>query len=127
MTESDLRAELASASPLPVDAVDWDALHRRISADAAAPLRALRRAAVERPDRARPWWSYTASWARAAVPLAVAASVIASVALANLHSGEPTVFAGISGDLSGLSFASVGNNGDASWLLDATVGSSTGE
>jgi negative regulator of sigma E activity len=105
MNQSDLRAELASAAPLPADAVDWNALHRRIMAAAR-----------------RPWWSYTASWARAAVPLAVAASVIASVALATLHANEPTVFAGVSGDLSEMSFASIGNNSDASWLLDAAAG-----
>lgn len=124
MTESDLRAELADvAGPVPNDAVDWDALHRRIATEAVGPLRALRLAVASRP-----WWAYTASWARAAVPLAVAASVVATVALHTLRSTEPTVLAAVQGDLPTPSLANglVGKD-DTSWLMDAAVGGANGQ
>ena len=52
----------------PYDAVDWDVLARRIQSAVAARRR------VERPAR---WWEHAAGWARAAVPLALAAGIAA--------------------------------------------------
>ena len=51
----------------PYGAVDWDVLARRIQSAAA-------RRRVERPAR---WWEHAAGWTRAAVPIALAASIAA--------------------------------------------------
>jgi hypothetical protein len=60
----------ADAAPEP----DWDRLHASIVARAALPLARLRKPPA--------WWELTASWARAAVPIAVAASIALAVAIA---------------------------------------------
>lgn len=52
----------------PFAAVDWSRLQRRISERASLPLARLKRGVV--------WWDYTARWARAAIPLAVAAALV---------------------------------------------------
>ena len=68
-----LRANDQANGDARADADRMAALHRRIMHDAAATLARLR--------RQRTVWDYSAQWARAAVPLAVAASILAAVAL----------------------------------------------
>jgi hypothetical protein len=72
------RAALREAvGSVPLDTVDWDALYARVDAAAAVPLARRRSAAAVRVPRRRDvaWWEYAARPGRAAIPLAVAASL----------------------------------------------------
>lgn len=76
-----LAEALRMAFPPPsFDAADLDALSRRIAERAELTLARLRGRA--------PWWAYTAGWARAAVPVALAASVILALLLGALERGH---------------------------------------
>ncbi|HET6233299.1 MAG TPA: hypothetical protein VFE05_24700 [Longimicrobiaceae bacterium] len=59
----------------PLDRTDWDRLHRAIDARAAVVMAARRQA----------WWAYAGSWARAALPLALAAGVVLAVAAGSMQ------------------------------------------
>ncbi|HEY7877087.1 MAG TPA: hypothetical protein VIC55_02620 [Gemmatimonadaceae bacterium] len=61
----------------PYNAVNWDALALRIQAAAVARART---------GRALPWWEFAAGWSRAAVPLALAASIGAFALVATASS-----------------------------------------
>lgn len=58
--------ERATGRP-PFDEVDWTRLHARIARDGAASLARRREAPT--------WWNIAASWARPAIPLALAAGI----------------------------------------------------
>lgn len=66
----------AAFPPPTLDPADLDALARRITERAELTLARLRGRA--------PWWAYAAGWARAAVPVALAASVILALMLGAL-------------------------------------------
>jgi anti-sigma factor RsiW len=88
-----LRRALRTAAPTPALAEDREReLLAAVRARAAAPLAALRRASRQ---AAQPiaWWELTAGWARAALPVGVAAAVLAAVtvALAPVESSGPHV------------------------------------
>jgi hypothetical protein len=70
--DDELRAALSAAVPEPpLDAVDWDGLHERITT-AAVPL--LVRPAQRTPAGA--WWQPLAGWSPRGIPLAAAASLL---------------------------------------------------
>lgn len=72
--EAELAAQLKRAvGEPPYDAVDWEALARRIHIGALG-----RRTPAER----RRWWDHAAAWTRAVIPLAVAAGIAAVVLIA---------------------------------------------
>lgn len=76
-----LGAALRSAAPAPpIDAVDFAALHARISAAAAPTL-----ARQHRRAPARAWWQPLAGWSAAGIPLAAAASVLLVLAAGGLQ------------------------------------------
>ena len=78
------RALREAGGDVPFDEVHWDALHARI-VDGARLALARRRAATR---RAPTWIELAASWARPAIPLALAASIALMVVLGRI--GEPT-------------------------------------
>jgi hypothetical protein len=67
----------------PVDAVDWPALHARITAAAAPLLEGVRPAVAPAP--ARPWWQPLAGWSPLGIPAAAAASVLLVLAAGALE------------------------------------------
>lgn len=75
------QAMLREASgSVPLDRVNWDALYARVNAAAVLPLSKRREAAAAVVGRVRrvgerAWWEYAARRGRAAIPLAVAASL----------------------------------------------------
>jgi hypothetical protein len=60
----------AAVGDPPVADVDWDALAERVSM-------------AVRAQRAAPWWSYAERWQRRAIPLALAAGLVGTLALWN--------------------------------------------
>jgi negative regulator of sigma E activity len=86
-----LRAHDEANGDARVDADRMAALHRRIMLDAAATLARFR--------RQRTVWDYSAQWARAAVPLALAASILAAVVLVRAPvAGQTATVAAASAD-----------------------------
>ncbi len=76
-----LRRALLAASPEPpLDAVDWDALHGRVMAQAP---KILARSAARRA-----WWDVAAAWAARGIPVTAASAAAAAVLLA--LAGAPT-------------------------------------
>lgn len=72
--EAELASQLRRAmGKPPYDAVDWEALARRIH------IAALGRRAAAVQHR---WWDHAAAWTRAVIPLAVAAGIAAVVLMA---------------------------------------------
>lgn len=85
-----------TASPTPLDAVDWHALHERIMADASA----IDRAPAE--PRSQPAWQHTARSVAMALPIGIAAGFVATLALAQLGTVtdvRPSFVAALRGDL----------------------------
>ena len=81
--EAELTAQLRhAAGEPPYDAVDWEALARRIQ------VAALGRRVVTARRR---WWEHAALWTRAAIPLAVAAGIAAFALIALNRSTSETV------------------------------------
>ncbi len=72
-------AQALRGAPAPDTSLDDDRLRGRIMAAARPRLAQLR-------ARQRPWWEWTAAWARVAVPVGLAASLAAGVLLI----GSPT-------------------------------------
>ncbi|HET6679952.1 MAG TPA: hypothetical protein VFG84_02015 [Gemmatimonadaceae bacterium] len=72
--------ERATRRP-PFDEVDWTRLHARIARDATATLARLR----ETPT----WWNIAASWARPAIPLALAAGIALVLLVASRQDSQP--------------------------------------
>jgi hypothetical protein len=99
--EAGVRAMLRdTARPAPIEAVDWDALHRRIMTGAVLPD--TPRVAARQAMTFGPWWELAARWANAAVPLGVAAGLVAGLALARLGTGtdlQPSLVAAIRGEV----------------------------
>jgi anti-sigma factor RsiW len=67
-------ADALRGMPTPSASLGDDQVHSRIMAVARPRLAQLR-------TRQRPWWEWTASWARVAVPVGLAASLAAGVLL----------------------------------------------
>ena len=63
----------AVAGPPPATDIDWWTLRQTIVGDASAFL--------DGPRRGRRWWEYAAGWIRPAVPIGVAVSVVAVLAM----------------------------------------------
>ena len=85
-----------TATPAPVDAVDWHALHERIMADAST----IGRAPAE--PRLPPGWQHTARSVAMALPIGMAAGFVAALALAQLGAVtdvRPSFVAALRGDL----------------------------
>lgn len=86
-----LRALLRDAAP--VEEPAWDALHAAIVRRAALPLARIRAAHREHVE----WWEPASGWARAALPLAIAASIALILGLTRfrelptLTASEPSV------------------------------------
>ena len=88
-----LRAVDETESGARLDEARSGALHARIMAGAASRLAELR--------RQRTLWDYSARWSRAAVPMAVAASILAGalwVRVADTTASEATTVAATEGD-----------------------------
>lgn len=80
-SDDTLRRALSAASPEPpLDAVDWDALHGWVMAQAP---KILARSAARRA-----WWDVTAAWAARGIPVTAASAAAAVVVLALV--GAPT-------------------------------------
>ena len=102
--------------PVPVGAVDWNALATRIVGSGNAELSARQRAAytigthapLRRPSP-RPWWEVTASWARPAIAAALVVCAISTAVVI----ASPTV-----------TVADASDTGTSAWLqtLDAAAG-----
>jgi negative regulator of sigma E activity len=74
-----LRKALRAAVPEPpLDDVDWDALHARITAAAQPHVRGARPRQRQAPvgGAAAPWWTPLAGWSARGIPLAAAATVL---------------------------------------------------
>jgi negative regulator of sigma E activity len=67
-------ADALRGSPMPGGSLDDEQLHSRIMSAARPRLAQLR-------AWPRPWWEWTAGWARVAVPVGLAASLVAGVLL----------------------------------------------
>jgi hypothetical protein len=78
-------AHALRGAPAPDTSLDDDRLRGRIMAAARPRLAQLR-------ARRRPWWEWTAAWARVAVPVGLAASLAAGVLLI----GSPTTAESVS-------------------------------
>lgn len=77
-----LQRALRAASPEPpLDAVDWDALHGRVMAQA---TQILARTTVRRR-----WWDHVAAWAARGIPITAASAAAAALVL--MLGGVPTV------------------------------------
>ena len=102
--------------PVPVGAVDWNALATRIVGSGSAELSARQRAAytigtpapLGRPSP-HPWWEVTAGWARPAIAAALVVCAISTAVVI----ASPTV-----------TVADAGDTGTSAWLqtLDAAAG-----
>jgi hypothetical protein len=102
--------------PVPVGAVDWNALATRIVGSGSAELSARQRAAYTigthapllRPSP-RPWWEVTAGWARPAIAAALVVCAISTAVVI----ASPTV-----------TVADASDTGTSAWLqtLDAAAG-----
>jgi hypothetical protein len=105
--------------PVPVGAVDWNALATRIVGSGSAELSARQRAAdtigthapLRRPSP-RPWWEVTAGWARPAIAAALVVCAISTAVVI----ASPTV-----------TVADASDTGASAWLqtLDAAAGVTT--
>jgi hypothetical protein len=87
----------ASTKPSPVDAVDWHTLHERIMAGASTSQLGPVVAAVA------PAWRHTARSVAMALPIGMAAGLIAALTLTQLSAVSdvrPSVLAALKGDLS---------------------------
>jgi hypothetical protein len=79
-THDTVRALLRdTAPPTPIESVNWHALHSRIMADAAAF-----RFPAQRATQAPSWWDLADQWASMALPVGMAAGLIAALALARI-------------------------------------------
>jgi hypothetical protein len=116
-----------TAAPMPLDTVDWHALHERIMADAASPVPAMRVPARRVPARRVPaGWALAARWAAVAIPIGTAAGFAATLALARLGTGtdvRPSVVAAIRGEVPVATVADRLVSPDAErWVMAAVVG-----
>jgi hypothetical protein len=102
--------------PVPVGAVDWNALATRIVGSGSAELSARQRAAYTigthaplRRTSPRPWWEVTAGWARPAIAAALVVCAISTAVVI----ASPTV-----------TVADASDTGTSAWLqtLDAAAG-----
>jgi hypothetical protein len=87
--------------PTPIETVNWHALHQRIMADAAAyhgPGSSITTASLT----ASAWWDFAERWAGVAVPMGMAAGLVAALALARIGTGADvrlSMVAAIRGEL----------------------------
>jgi len=106
-----LEALRAVAGPPGATDIDWWTLRRTIVDDAGAYL--------DGPRRGRRWWEYAAGWIRPAVPLGLAASVMAVVVVGSVGAVSGSTLS-VSGPA--LSTVAVADTADGSLWLHAVRG-----
>jgi hypothetical protein len=117
-------------APVPVGRVDWEALYARVDAAAALPLSRRREAASVAAAGVRrvgegAWWEYAARRGRAAIPLAIAASVafLAYVRGHPIEGSSAAVVAASTGDVRDAFEATVTDGGSSQRVATLLVSS----
>jgi hypothetical protein len=111
--------------PTPIESVNWHALHQRIMADAATygvPGSSLPTTSLT----ASAWWDFAERWASVAVPMGMAAGLVAALALARIGTGADvrlSMVAAIRGELpvSSVTDGLVGPDAEG-WFASVAVG-----
>lgn len=127
--EPDPRLGALLRATVPAEEPAWDALHAAIMSRAALPLARIRAAHHENVE----WWEPASHWARAALPLAIAASIALIIGLSRFRelpvqtAATPSVRAAFvrvvasSEEDGNLLHALIGSASDESWAAGGAI------